>query len=323
MTKRIVLAAAFVALLVTVPGRAAGVENPETKAVNAAFDRYVLGWQKGDIEMLSKSYSHDARMTAYWPDPVHPLRIESWDTLRKYLVEVFDLIKGMDLDFDRREIDVYRDVLSRVQLDTPAFYGAVIDQRRDSERYWLFLEHVKGIPLWQCELDMWPAAARWLKQLHSHRFENLPASLLRHDAAYYARWIERAAGFRPELQRIAKKYGRAIDRLTALPATFIHGEFYPSNILVEDDRIRPVDWETAAVGPALIDLAALCGGRFDDARREQLAHEYGAAMEDLDFCRLHLAIQWLGWSAQWKPPEEHAHDWLAEAITLARKLGVA
>ena len=218
-----------------------------------------------------------------------------------------------------REIDVYRDLLSTANsLGAPAFYAA------DAERQWLFIENVRGIPLWQCELDLWSPAARWLKQLHSHRFGNLPASLLRHDAAYFARWIERAAEFRPELRRIAKKYGRVIDRLTALPATFIHGEFYPSNILVEDGRrIRPVDWETAAVGPGLIDLAALCGGRFDDARREQLAQEYGAAIEDLEFCRLHLAIQWLGWSSDWKPPEEHAHDWLAEVMSLAWKLGVA
>jgi aminoglycoside phosphotransferase (APT) family kinase protein len=223
----------------------------------------------------------------------------------------------------RREIDVYRDVLSRVQLATPAFFGAAIDERRESERYWLFIECVRGVPLWQCELDLWSAAARWLKRLHSQRFENLPASLLRHDAAYYGRWIERAATFRPELQRIAKHYGRVIDRLTALPATFIHGEFYPSNVLVQEGRIRPVDWETAAVGPGLIDLAALCGGRFDDTRRAQLAAEYGAEMDDLDFCRLHLSIQWLGWSADWKPPKEHAHDWLAEVMSLAWKLGVA
>ena len=143
MTKRIVLAAAFVALLVTVPGRAAGVENPETKAVNAAFDRYVLGWQKGDIEMLSKSYSHDARMTAYWPDPVHPLRIESWDTLRKYLVEVFDLIKGMDLDFDRREIDVYGDVAVLTTRWT---------WRRPSNP---FFEHGRGTFIFKKEAGKW------------------------------------------------------------------------------------------------------------------------------------------------------------------------
>ena len=42
----------------------------------------------------------------------------------------------------------------------------------------------------------------------------------------------------------------------------------------------------------------------------------------LDYCRLHLAMQWLGWAAEWSPPPEHSHDWLAEAFTLADRLGL-
>ena len=49
-----------------------------------------------------------------------------------------------------------------------------------------------------------------------------------------------------------------------LPATFIHGEFYPSNVLVGPPpgaaAICPIDWEVAAVGPGLVDLAALTTG---------------------------------------------------------------
>ena len=36
---------------------------------------------------------------------------------------------------------------------------------------------------------------------------------------------------------------------------------------------------------------------------------------DLARCRLHLALQWLGWSPDWRPPPEHAHDWLGEALS--------
>jgi len=143
MTRRIVFATIFAALLGTVPGRTAGVENPEAKAVNAAFDRYVLGWQKGDIEMLSTSYSHDVRMTAYWPDPVHPLRIEGWDTLRKNLVEVFDLIKRMDLDFDQRKIDVYGEAAVLTTRWT---------WRRPSNP---FFEHGRGTFIFKKEAGKW------------------------------------------------------------------------------------------------------------------------------------------------------------------------
>ena len=35
-----------------------------------------------------------------------------------------------------------------------------------------------------------------------------------------------------------------------------------------------------------------------------------------------LAVQRLGWSDSWSPPEEHAHDWLAEALRAAERLGL-
>ena len=102
--------------------------------------------------------------------------------------------------------------------------------------------------------------------------------------------------------------------------------------------IAPIDWEIAAVGPGLLDLAALTIGKWTDAERaaprgrlpggcragaETASHlsddEFDAA---LDCCRLHLAVQWLGWEPRWQPPAEHRHDWLGEALTLAERLGV-
>jgi ketosteroid isomerase-like protein len=110
MRKRIAFATVFVALLGATAARTASATNPETKAVNAAFDRYILGWQKGDIDLLASVYAHDVRLTAYWPDPTRPLRLESWTTVRQNLKEVFDLIHRMDLDFDQRQIDIYGEV---------------------------------------------------------------------------------------------------------------------------------------------------------------------------------------------------------------------
>jgi thiamine kinase-like enzyme len=124
----------------------------------------------------------------------------------------------------------------------------------------------------------------------------------------------------------------------ALPVTFIHGEFYASNVLVDDGgtRVCPVDWEMAALGPGLIDLAALTAGRWTEPEREALVLAYMTALAPrrgwpppraeflaaLACCRLHLALQWLGWSERWSPPAEHAHDWLHEALALADVLGL-
>ena len=100
----------------------------------------------------------------------------------------------------------------------------------------------------------------------------------------------------------------------------------------------PVDWEMAAVGPGLVDLAALTAGGWTADERTALALAYHAALAQaggpppareeefltaLDYCRLHLAVQWSGWSSGWSPPAEHAQDWLGEALSLAEKLGLA
>ncbi len=55
----------------------------------------------------------------------------------------------------------------------------------------------------------------------------------------------------------------------------IHGELYPSNVLVSPDRERlricPIDWETTSIGPIAIDLAALTTGWPRPARRALVA----------------------------------------------------
>jgi thiamine kinase-like enzyme len=116
----------------------------------------------------------------------------------------------------------------------------------------------------------------------------------------------------------------------------VHGEFYASNIVVASNedgpRVCPIDWEMAGVGPALLDLAALTSGRWSDDERARLELAYvnarGSRLSKDDLavglaaCRLHLAVQWLGWSAAWTPPEEHRHDWLGEARAAAERLGL-
>ena len=85
----------------------------------------------------------------------------------------------------------------------------------------------------------------------------------------------------------------------------------------------------AAAAPGLTDLAALVSG-WPEADREALVAAYAAepgvpsfSARDLDFARLQLAIQWLGWAPpEWEPPENQRHDWGAEAAALAEGLGL-
>ena len=43
-------------------------------------------------------------------------------------------------------------------------------------------------------------------------------------------------------------------------------------------------------------------------------------LELLDCSALHLAMRWLGWSAEWTPPAEHRRDWLDEALRATARI---
>ena len=238
----------------------------------------------------------------------------------------------------RREIDVYRQILPPARLDTARCYGAVSDRRR--RRYWLFLEKVAAIEFYQAgDLETWCDAARWLARLHAHfAGADLAAltndcHLLTLDAALFRQFLQRACRFVSQsrepaattrLQRLADRYEPVLGALSTLPRTFIHGEFYASNVLVNPTaqplRICPVDWEMAAIGPGLVDLAALVVGKWTAPQQETIAMAYHAALSPkhplagdsqefpagLNCCRRQLAVQWLGWSPDWLPPPAHA-----------------
>jgi hypothetical protein len=257
-----------------------------------------------------------------------------------------------------REIETYRTLLNPRKLGTPVCYGAVNDPER--QRYWLFLERVSGPLLWQVgSMDTWQEAARWLARLHS-AFSGISAAsaaagqvpLLCYTEELFGTWRIRAEAFLCQQKalrtsdlfrrffRIMSRYDRVIDRLSALPVTLVHGEFYPSNVIVRRTsgrgRICPIDWEVAAVAPGLIDLAALCSGEWSMDQQKLLVSAYleevrptgpksGALREAIDsvlYCQLHLAVQMLGWAADWSPPKHHARNWLREAVRLGDALGL-
>ena len=239
-----------------------------------------------------------------------------------------------------REIEAYRQVLGPAAVDAPRCHGSIHDP--DGGRFWLFLEHVRGELLWRIgDLEVWEAAARWLADLHSRAVPADGAGLLRYDAGWFRTWLPRAADAQggASLGRLSARWERVVDRLSEWPLSLVHGEFYPSNVLIQQAgssfRVRPVDWEMTGIGPGLLDLAALTGGDWTEDRRHRVVAAYFEAWPErlprpqwqdfadaLDHCRLHLAVQWAGWLPGWSPPPHHAQDWPREALSLAGELGI-
>lgn len=265
-------------------------------------------------------------------------------------------VKPLFLHDPLREIETYRTILAPQQFTVPIFHGA--DVNEDLGRYWLFLEYVPAWRLTHHEWQLWKQAASWVAEMHARTAQlvDLPelarrAHLLIYDSDFYQLWPVRAleyskgngidpAGLRTAFEHIAKHYGNVVERLSALPQTFIHGEFVGSNVLVRGTTGRhvvcPIDWEMAGLGPSLLDLASLTIGRWTPEQREALASAYcsslssggpqniqcGDLLQDLNFCELHLALQWLGWSATWIQPPNLAQNWAHEAVWRAEKIGL-
>jgi thiamine kinase-like enzyme len=285
------------------------------------------------------------------------LRLIFKNLSRHALLEGALHVKPAFLHDPLREIEMYRRILAPDRMGTAVYYGTAVDPR--AERYWLFLEKVAGLELYQVgEFATWQKVARNLAVMHTQFTRTAEclsnaqtAHLLTYNADYFRLWFGRAQEFlqaaRPSrrrkakllMERLAPRYEQVIERLVALPATLIHGEFYASNVLVRENadglRVCPVDWEMAGVGPGLLDLAALTAGRWTDEQKTVLALSYHAALPQdhtwsprpdallgaLDYCHLHLAMQWLGWSPDWSPPPEHRRNWLRDALRVAEKLG--
>ncbi|MBI1176476.1 phosphotransferase [bacterium] len=257
-----------------------------------------------------------------------------------------------------REIEIYRTTLRDLNLGTATCYGAICSD--ENGRYWLLLERVDGPLLWQVgAARMWAEAARWLARMHG-RFDverqtesnSRLAHLPRYNRTYLSMWRERANEFmggdnapgtplqRRRFGKLMDRYDRVIETLLHLPFSLIHGEFYPSNVVVgrgkHGARICPIDWELAAVGPGALDLAALVSGEWSDDERAVMIKAYfdvachhGNAISNLsemketvDFCRLHIAVQLLGWAVDWSPPKLHARNWLADALRIGGRIGL-
>ncbi|HXJ64515.1 MAG TPA: phosphotransferase [Actinomycetota bacterium] len=248
------------------------------------------------------------------------------------------LVKGAGHD-PRRELEAYR-MLDAADLGTPKLFGTLAEPGQA----WLLIERVPGVPLWQVgDREVWRATAAWLAGLH-RRFRTTAAprdtSLPVHDGAAARAAMSRAlgnatGGARTVLERIDAGYGEVADWLDHAPRTLVHGDFHASNVLVDSTRrpprIAPIDWELAAFGAGFIDLASLTAGRWSEQERAAFEAAYADADErpmddewlaDLDRCRLHNAVSLLALPPTWRPPPEHEHDWLAEAVAAASRLGI-
>jgi len=247
----------------------------------------------------------------------------------------------------RREFMTYR--LLAPEGIGPHCYGGA----SDVDDAWVVIDKAAGVELWQIgEHRVWEAVAAWMAGFHQRFSGRLDAvreanpHLLEYRGDWMCLWaaravaaVERSGDPRAGVLTAAlHRFDETVAAMDALPGVFVHGEFYPSNVLVRVSGnraksptvdVRPVDWEMSGIGPAALDLAALAGG-FGPDKRNSLVAAYERALPepqpdlraDVNRARLNLAVRWLGWADQWTAPAEHANDWVSEALDAAADLGL-
>jgi hypothetical protein len=183
----------------------------------------------------------------------------------------------------RYEAEVYRRVLEPLRTSAPRFHASNTDPATGETT--LLIDYIAdATTLAHAELETVRHAARWIGAFHRLNESRVPVlrgAITEYDAAYYLGWMRRTLAFTrnmylPWLPEVCRCFEAVIGELLAAPATIIHGEYYPLNILVSGEVIAPVDWETAAIAAGEIDLASLAEG-WGDEEREVLAAEYRLA----------------------------------------------
>jgi Phosphotransferase enzyme family len=211
----------------------------------------------------------------------------------------------------------YREVLMPLGVAKPAFFGSHLDP--ENGKTWLFLEYLEGVRLGHAENAELVAAAEWLGGFHARAEDRLGEGfkpLLQHyDRAYYRGWCRRTLLFSepghelyPWLKHACQLFEKAIEALERPPATVVHGEFYPLNILLVDGVITPIDWESARVGPGEIDLVSLSDKWepevIEECKDAYMRARWPAGAPDsfnpaLEAAQFYWALRWLGDRPEW------------------------
>jgi hypothetical protein len=267
--------------------------------------------------------------------PIDRLRV-TLDSGQQLPVIFKRLRAGAGLKGNRREVLIYRRLLAGRRFGAPALYASAYDEAQ--ERYWLFLEDLGEDSLQRGDEEDWMAAVRLLAQMHGTywgregELRGLDC-LGEHGPGYYqevvrtAGWYLRLARDQQALARwndLMFRYPELVAYLVRQPRTFVHGDIFPANLLLQPGSlIRLIDWESAAVGLAAWDLARLLDGwekqhtAFIAVYLDALEKETGLCMDRRSFDRTFMCCQILNtlWHLAWDVDNCKDADFVAEALS--------
>jgi hypothetical protein len=295
-----------------------------THDLNCALQK--SGHVDGHVSIVSREVNS---RTSTWPSEIVTCHVHDGSELRlfcKYGGRAVDDTCGHRGGITY-EAEVYRHVLQPLPFSTPRFYGAYTNPLTGITS--LALEHIHGARRIGGKSDpeakqpiggksdpgaALRLAAGWIGRFHAANETRLSlaatALLNVYDAAYYLAWARRTSLFSgqlrgefPWLASLCDRFEDFVPSLLAPPLTLIHGEYTVRNVLVRDEAIYPIDWESVALGAGEVDLAMLIDRwSEEDARRAEGAYQHARWPEGapasfrhrLDVARVYIQLRWLG-----------------------------
>lgn len=185
---------------------------------------------------------------------------ESLDVVCKYSAPGIDRVAG-HIRGVAYEAEIYRRAFPNPDLTTPVFYGTF--SLGDSVDC-IVLEKVPGYRIHHSTFPRGLVdASADLGGFHSHGIGSLPPAHNVFNRSHFSRLMSEMELLPGVSARLTGMGSTVVDVLANAPRSLIHGELYPDNVLINEEGPVVVDWESAGVGPGILDFATLTQGRWD------------------------------------------------------------
>jgi hypothetical protein len=253
---------------------------------------------------------------------------------------------GEKLYGNEREVLIYQRLLRGKRFGAPELYASVFDEPRG--RFWLFLEDLGDWTLEHGDVPDWAAACRWLAGVHAayagREGELRGLRCLGEHGPDYFRAIARAAREHllladaswavPRFDALVEPFDSVVSYLSRQPRTLVHGDIFTGNLILQPGPlIRPIDWESAAVGLAAWDLTRLLDGwgpekaKFTEVYLGEFERLTGWRPDkngfslSLEHCQIVNALWHLRWSVEECRDAALVEGGLSRMETIWRRLG--
>ena len=159
------------------------------------------------------------------------------------------------------EGDVYQHLFPSPHLATPPCYGTF---GLDEEAVCLVLGEVPG---YRVHHSTYPRGLVWacrdLARFHRWTTHGLPKRHNVFNPAHLTEVVKDLSQTSMVPSRFLSSMATVIATLARARTSVVHGELYPQNVIVNETGPVVIDWESAGLGPGVLDLAVLTQGSWD------------------------------------------------------------